>query len=82
MSTTSISCQGQVTIPADVRERLRLSPGDRVEFVYNDSTGHYEVIPAIRSIRELKGIVPKPPEPLSIEDMNEIIARGAAGDRH
>ena len=31
------------------------------------------VLPATRDIRELKGIIPKPTQPVSIEDMNVLI---------
>lgn len=31
--TSSISSKGQITIPQEVRARLGLRPGDRVEFV-------------------------------------------------
>ena len=31
--TSSISSKGQVTIPSEIRARLGLKPGDRVEFV-------------------------------------------------
>jgi antitoxin PrlF len=31
--TSSLSSKGQVTIPLEIRSRLGLSPGDRVEFV-------------------------------------------------
>jgi AbrB family looped-hinge helix DNA binding protein len=31
--SSSISSKGQVTVPLEIRSRLGLSPGDRVEFV-------------------------------------------------
>jgi antitoxin PrlF len=31
--SSTISSKGQVTLPQDIRNRLGLSPGDRVEFV-------------------------------------------------
>ena len=36
MSTATLSSKGQVTIPTDVRRRLGLESGDRVEFVEFD----------------------------------------------
>ncbi|MCW0008429.1 AbrB/MazE/SpoVT family DNA-binding domain-containing protein, partial [Burkholderia pseudomallei] len=70
---------GQVTIPVDVRNRLGLSTGDRIEFVFNENNGRYEVVPATRSITSLKGIIRKPSKPVSVEDMNAaIVERGAS----
>ena len=33
MQTSTLTTKGQVTIPADVRRRLGLHPGDRVAFI-------------------------------------------------
>ena len=35
-NSSTISSKGQVTIPQEVRRRLGLEPGDRVEFVVED----------------------------------------------
>jgi AbrB family looped-hinge helix DNA binding protein len=70
-----------VTIPASVRSTLGVSVGDRIDFVMNDDTGHYEVIPATCSVRSLKGILKRPAKPVSIEDMNAAIAESGASAR-
>jgi antitoxin PrlF len=74
MTTATITSKGQVTIPIAVRNDLGLSEGSRIEFVVNEITGHYEVIPATKSVTALKGLVRKPGKPVSIEDMNLAIA--------
>lgn len=74
MLATTITSKGQVTIPVEVRNRLGLQTGDRIEFSFNEATGRYEVYPATRSLVSLKGIVKKPAKPVAIEDMNGIIA--------
>jgi AbrB family looped-hinge helix DNA binding protein len=80
MATATITSKGQITIPAKLRAELGLEAGDRIEFIRNEKTGNYEVIPATLSVQALKGIVPKPKVPVSIADMNEAIAkRGAVG---
>lgn len=81
MASATVTSKGQVTIPLDVRTQLGLSTGDRVEFIYNDETGRYEVVPATRSVTALKGIVRKPARPISIEDMNAAIADQGASAR-
>ncbi|WP_455283702.1 AbrB/MazE/SpoVT family DNA-binding domain-containing protein [Cupriavidus necator] len=76
----TVTSKGRVTIPAGIRTRLGLSTGDRIEFVLNEETGRYEVIPATQSVTALKGIIRKLARPVSIEEMNETIGeqRGSA----
>ena len=77
MSTATLSTKGQVTIPTDVRRRLGLESGDRVEFVEFD--GGFAIRPAIDDVRSLKGLLRKPSKPVTIEDMNATVrARGAS----
>jgi antitoxin PrlF len=35
-NTSTISSKGQITVPQEVRKRLGLEPGDRVEFVLEE----------------------------------------------
>jgi len=74
MATAVITSKGQITIPKEVRERLKVDAGDRVEFVEVEK-GMFAMVAATRDIRDLKGIVPKPAKPVSTEDMNRAIAR-------
>ena len=76
MTTATLSTKGQVTIPTDVRQRLGLESGDRVEFVEFD--GGFAIKPTIDDVKSLKGLLRKPSKPVTIEDMNATIrARGA-----
>ncbi|AEG04281.1 MULTISPECIES: AbrB/MazE/SpoVT family DNA-binding domain-containing protein [Sinorhizobium] len=79
MPTSTITSKGQITIPAKVRIDMGLSAGDRVDFIRMED-GHYAVVPASHSIRSLKGIVPRPDRPVSLEDMQKAIIAGAAGE--
>ncbi len=77
MTTSIITTKGQVTIPMDVRRRLGLNAGDRIEFVEGDD-GTFAIKPAIDDVRSLKGLLRKPAKPVSIEDMKASVrARGA-----
>ena len=76
MTTATITSKGQVTIPAEVRQRLGIESGDRIEFV--EIEGGYAIKPAIDDVRSLKGLLRKPSKPVSIDDMSAAIrARGA-----
>ncbi|HTK02204.1 MAG TPA: AbrB/MazE/SpoVT family DNA-binding domain-containing protein [Bordetella sp.] len=80
MASATMTSKGQVTIPVAVRSDLGLDTGDRIEFVLNEISGRYELVPATRSVQSLKGLVGKPARPVSIDDMNAAIAaRGARG---
>lgn len=76
---TTVTSKGQVTIPKKVREHLGIKPGDRLEF-HIDETGNVHLESGNKSIRALKGILPRPERALTLEKMNEAIARGAASE--
>jgi AbrB family looped-hinge helix DNA binding protein len=81
MASATVTSKGQITIPIDVRNELGLTTGDRVEFVLNETTSRYEVVPATQSVKSLKGIVGKPKKPVTIEDMDAAIAEKGASAR-
>ena len=76
MSTATLTSKGQITIPALVRNALGVSTGDRVEFVEVEA-GRFELISATKSVKQLKGMIPQPAKPVTIEQMNTAI--NAAG---
>ncbi|MBY9067096.1 AbrB/MazE/SpoVT family DNA-binding domain-containing protein [Hyphomonas sp. WL0036] len=78
MTTATITSKGQLTVPKAVRDALGIGPGDRVDFV-RMADGNFAVLPATGSVKRLKGIIPKPKKPVSLEDMNAAIASGARG---
>ncbi len=68
----TLTVKGQVTIPAEVRERLKLRAGDRLEFIVTDDN-RIEVIPVGGSVRQLRGMVPKPKRALTLQEMDQVI---------
>jgi AbrB family looped-hinge helix DNA binding protein len=78
MAAATVTSKGQITIPIQVRTELGLDVGDRVEFVKLEE-GKFAIVAATRSVRDLKGMVRKPKDPVTIEEMNAAIARDAAG---
>jgi antitoxin PrlF len=71
MSTSVLSSKGQIVIPKEVRDKLGIEAGDRIQFIEDD--GGFKIVPATRDIKALKGIVPRPSQPVSIETMNSAI---------
>ena len=77
MASSTVTSKGQITIPVEVRRALKLQTGSRVEFVkLTDSS--YELVPATRSVKELKGILKSRVGPVSLADMDEGIAQAVA----
>jgi AbrB family looped-hinge helix DNA binding protein len=78
MATATLTSKGQITIPAEVRNDLKVDAGDRVEFVLI-APGRYEFVAATSEVTELKGMFGPAPKTVSIEAMNAAIAkRGSA----
>jgi antitoxin PrlF len=78
MTAATITSKGQITIPVQVRNALGVGAGDRLEFV-EVGKREFNIVPATRSVKELNGLFHrKGRKPVSIEEMNAAIARGAS----
>lgn len=73
---STLTSKGQVTLPKALRERLHLRTGDKVEFLIHED-GRVELVPVTASVTRLKGMVPTPKHPVSIEGMETAIRRRA-----
>jgi AbrB family looped-hinge helix DNA binding protein len=78
VTTATVTSKGQITIPLDVRKRLGIEVGDRIEFV-EVAEGEFVIKPAVCDVRSLKGLLKKPALPVSVEDMKKAIKRRGAG---
>ncbi len=79
MPCATVTSKGQITIPIEVRQDLGLHAGDRIDFVRNEQTGRFEVVPATVPLMSLFGVLPKPERAVTLEEMNETIReRGAS----
>lgn len=77
MPAATVTSKGQVTIPKEVRERLGVEAGDRLEFIADDK-GAWRIVAATKDVRAVKGIIAKPARPVSVEEMNRAV-RGRGG---
>ncbi|MBS0308339.1 MAG: AbrB/MazE/SpoVT family DNA-binding domain-containing protein [Proteobacteria bacterium] len=73
MATATLTSKGQVTIPASVRAALGLDTGSRIEFVETGS-GQFSIVAATSPVQALKGVLRKPNQPVTLEDMDSAIA--------
>ena len=74
MAIATMTTKGQITIPKEIRDALRLKPGDRVDFVLGKD-GSALLRPATRSILDLCGMLKYDGPPITIEQMDEGIAK-------
>lgn len=76
---STITLKGQATIPKSIREHLGLKAGDRVKFfVHPDGT---VVLLPQRPASALRGVLKTTRKAVTIEEMNDAIAAGAAATR-
>ena len=68
----TITSKGQVTLPKALRDHLHLAAGDRVEFIL-EANQVIRLVPRTTSVARLKGILPKPEHPVSLEEMEDAI---------
>lgn len=78
MSIATMTSKGQITVPKEVRDDLKLEAGSQVMFVKLPG-GHYRIVARTGKISDLKGILNYPGMPhLTIEEMNNAIGEAAA----
>lgn len=78
MAAATITSKGQITLPKEIRDILALEIGDRVEFLVGPD-GTVTVWPLTADVRTLKGILPRPKHPVSVEEMNRVIRSRGRG---
>lgn len=76
----TLTSKGQITIPKAVRDSLNLHVGDRVGFLF-DPDGSVRIVPATRSVTELKALLPRPARALSLDEIDAVIAERGSGKK-
>jgi antitoxin PrlF len=77
MQSSSVTSKGQVTIPAAVRRKLGIKPGDRVGFVEED--GRVVLERCENRVSASFGVL-KARRTVSLGEMEDAIAAGAVRD--
>jgi antitoxin PrlF len=76
MSSAIVTSKGQITIPKEVRDRLRLRPGTRVRFVVESSD-----VASLRretvSVKDLAGFLAPPRRKVTVQEMNRAVQQAA-----
>jgi antitoxin PrlF len=76
MTTGTLTAKGQTTIPKQLRDKLKLKPGDKLNFTI-DMYGRIVIRAKNRSVKDLKNLLPRPKKAATLEDIQEGIVRGA-----
>ncbi len=79
MFIATLSTKGQLTLPKSVREALRLEPGSKVRGSV-DAEGRLVLVVDLYEPHELFAGRPKVKRKLTLEQMDQAIARGARRD--
>jgi antitoxin PrlF len=73
--SATVTSKGQMTLPKAVRELLGIVSGDKLDVTVEGK--RIVLIPKTLHLDDICSILPAPKRPVSIEQMNEGIARGA-----
>ena len=74
----TMTSKGQLTLPKDIRDRLGLSAGSRLDFQINEQ-GWLLARPVTNTALGLAGLLRRPGQvAVSVEDMNEAVLATAA----
>ncbi len=74
----TITSKGQVTIPKDIRDMLKIGPGDQIDFIISDE-GAVLISSRTCDFRSLKGFFHKKGrKAATLAEMDEAIKKGAS----
>jgi antitoxin PrlF len=73
MATATMTSKGQLTVPKEIRDRLGLQPGDKVELVPSGEHGVLMRKRRVVELSELFGSLPTNGVSLTLEQIDEAI---------
>ncbi|MBE9155627.1 AbrB/MazE/SpoVT family DNA-binding domain-containing protein [Nodosilinea sp. LEGE 06152] len=77
MLRTTVTDTGQITLPDEIRQHLKLVSGSRVEFVI-DENGQVKIFPLTIAVETLSGMLHRPNlSPATQDDIDDAISEGA-----
>ena len=75
MTTATLTSKGRMTLPKAIRDRLRLKPGDRIDFDFDDG-GDVIMRPVTRSALDMIGFMRRSGrKPMSVAAIDAAIGR-------
>lgn len=77
MPVATLTSKGQITLPAPMRQKLRLTAGSKVMFE-EQPDGSFVLRKKTGDIRDVKGLLRAKGSALTVEEMDEAIAAATA----
>jgi AbrB family looped-hinge helix DNA binding protein len=75
MATATVTSKGQITIPKEIRERLHIKTGDRLDFRV-EGDGAVRIVPIARKVAEVFGaFAGRARRPLSTKEIKKRLDR-------
>ena len=77
MSIATITSKGQITLPKDIRVKLHLDAGERIDFQIDEERGVATLVPLNKHIDDVFGILKRENgvRNVSIDDMDDSVKR-------
>ena len=76
----TLSPEGNVTIPLEIRHRLNIGAGDKINFLVSERNV-VRLVPE-RSTKSFAGMIEWRGKPLSLKDMDDAVGCGGEPGRH
>jgi len=75
MTIATLTTKGQVTVPKDIRVKLHLEAGEKVEFRWDEKNGSATMVPLNKKVQDVFGILQRTSrkKPVMIEDMDQAV---------
>jgi antitoxin PrlF len=74
MSIATITSKGQVTLPKEMRRKLHLEAGEKIDFRVDEETGVATVVPINKRVEDVFGLMSrKKGKRVSVEEMNKAV---------
>lgn len=78
MTSATITSKGQITIPKEIRDYLKIDAGSKIDFVI-DADGQVKLLPLNIPAKTLSGILRRPGmRAATIEEMEQATTEGAS----
>ncbi|MBX7245356.1 MAG: AbrB/MazE/SpoVT family DNA-binding domain-containing protein [Candidatus Sumerlaeaceae bacterium] len=75
MPSATLTVKGQLVIPKEIRDRLGLKPGDKLDFLPQES-GDILMRPLVQDVSKLRGLLRRPgAKPVSLEEMDTAVRK-------